>query len=69
MKHRLPKHVLLNLRKAIEAAKFTDASFGGVHDDKDEISDQIKEQTRLYRETWIIGPLERVMRWSRGVEE
>lgn len=44
------------IKRAIEYARFTNASFG-----TEAYTNEIKEATKLYRESWIIGSLERAL--------
>ncbi len=46
------KEVIENLEYALNAAMMSGAFFKS-----EKITEQIKEATRLYRETWIIHPL------------
>lgn len=74
---RVPQDILRALERARQAATMVDASFGfpkdvvkgSAHFEKDfegHPDDYIKEKTRLYRETWIIGPLDRAIAWAKG---
>jgi hypothetical protein len=51
------KEVAKQIRAAIAAAKLERAEFGSVHKSED-VPAFIRERTRLYRESWIVGPLE-----------
>jgi hypothetical protein len=59
------KEVAKQIRAAIAAAKLERAEFGSVHKSEDvpamkekDVTAFIRERTRLYRESWIVGPLE-----------
>lgn len=74
---RVPKKILNDLRAARDAATMANASFGFPHDTvtashhlQDTVTqhpdEYIKEATRLYRQSWIIGPLDNAIRWAEG---
>lgn len=61
------------LQKAIKAANMENASFGGSRDvislnggPPEPLDAFIKERTRLYRQSWIVAPLNTVMAWAVG---
>lgn len=53
--------VLRLLREARESATMKNASFGGFGKEGEKKTKEIKEETRLYRQSWIISPLDRVI--------
>lgn len=75
MSDRMPRKILEALKAARAAATMEEASFG-FPDDKVVASmhmrdtktlhpdDFIKGQTRLYRQSWIIAPLDQVIEWA-----
>lgn len=87
---RLPSHIENLLREALKSAQMTNASFDHMGADKSTIvyegndkkgqtwpslTDMIREKTRLYRSSWIIGPIEQILEWNeapkdeRGMDE
>lgn len=77
MADRLPEHVLVHIRDAIASATMERAGFNGMNSDGVTITEGkqepvyhnsltgfIKERTRLFRQSWIIAPLEEVLKWS-----
>jgi hypothetical protein len=56
-----------SIKTALNHARMENASFGSVADgeivlrNKDEVDAFIKERTRLWRESWLIPPLERAL--------
>lgn len=73
MKARAPKGVIVHLTSALSHAKMESASFGGdtetvsVNGGEPQPLDAfIKERTRLYRQSWVIYPIERALTWARG---
>lgn len=48
------------LQDALRSARMEDANFDDVGGVKKE-TEYIKEKTRLYRQSWIISPIERVL--------
>jgi hypothetical protein len=74
---RMPRKVLEALKEARQAATMEAASFGFPNDTvtasmhmegtKTMHPDEfIKGETRLYRQSWIISPLDRVIAWAEG---
>ena len=80
MKQRAPKHVIATLRQLRGLATFTTAAFGmpdetvvgrpsasmmskPVEVPTDEF---IKERTRIFRETWMIPELDKLIEWAEG---
>lgn len=76
---RIPTEMLLKLIEARDTAKMTPdkASFAFPHDrvkatqhmgpDIDaHPDDYIREKTELWRQTWIISPLDDVIAWAKG---
>lgn len=78
LKPRAPLHVIRNLENALKSARMTEAQFGFTTESvtpngsmggniatvsKDEY---IKEETRLYRESWIIPQIEEALAWAMG---
>lgn len=57
------EYLLHELKEAIRGAKMENAKFD--NDGKD-VSNFIRERTRLYRNSWIIAPLERILAKTRG---
>jgi hypothetical protein len=49
------ERLLDTLRDVIRSAQMKDANFG-------KHTELVKDETRLYRESWLIAPLERVIR-------
>lgn len=69
---RVPAKIIRKLETALSRAKFERACFGMPHDivvmngkktDKDTF---IKEETSIYRETWLIPELEAILEWAKG---
>lgn len=56
-----PKAMLEELKKARQAATFEDARFGTFGKEADEETAHIREETQLYRDTWILPRLDRVI--------
>lgn len=59
------RQVLADLHAALRAARMERASFSNICNPNDDcgvteknVTEFIKERTRRYRESWIIGPLE-----------
>lgn len=82
--NRLPRRVENDIREALKMVRFGDNAQFGMPRDRvkaDHPTDYrdtrksftrdeyVKEATRIYRESWIIPKLERVLRWSEGEEE
>lgn len=76
---RIPQREIAKIKKAIEAAKMGNASFGfpnhmvkhNPHMERERtehVDVAIKELTRNYRHSWIIGPLEEFLEWAEGNE-
>lgn len=66
-KPRAPRWVIQKLREALEAGKMTRASFGSVCEGNTETTTAyIKEETRLYRETWLIPRIQEALDWAEG---
>lgn len=74
---KLPKRIMHLLEEARKAATMEDASFGFPNDnvkatahfeeDFDGHPDKyIKDKTRLYRQTWIIGRIDQVIDWANS---
>lgn len=59
---RAPKGVIKALKDARQAATLETASFGNFGDQ----TEYVKELVRLHHATWIIGPLDRAIRWAEG---
>lgn len=49
------------IREAYDAATFERAAFHGVHGDA-QVTQDIRETTRVYREAWILPQLDHAMR-------
>jgi hypothetical protein len=62
MSKRVPAKILKLLKDARHSATLEEASFGNFGDKTEEV----RELVRLYHETWIIGPLERVIKWAES---
>lgn len=54
------ERVLSKLREALRAAQMNDANFDGISNSSRE-TQFIRERTRLYRESWIIEPLQQAI--------
>lgn len=76
---RVPAQILNLLHEARRAATMESASFAfpcdkiivDIHMENPKTlhpDEFIKETTRLYRESWIIGPLNRAIEWAEGKE-
>jgi len=77
-KPRVSRDVLRILRYIKKKANFENASFAdltvkGLCDVRfpsriksDDLTDGIKEATRIYRETWVNGPLDELILWAEG---
>lgn len=74
---RIPRKILDALKEARKAATMEDASFGFPHDTvtadlhmQNPVTMHpdafIKGETELYRQSWIISPLDRVINWAEG---
>jgi len=61
MKPRMPKKQLAQLREAIRVAEM--AQFATMDPKR---ADQIREETRLYRETWLLPQLRSLLTWGEG---
>lgn len=66
---KLKEEILREVRDAIRAATMEGAGFNALGDseyhlpkDEEEVNAFIKNRTKLYRQSWIIGPLERVVK-------
>ncbi len=59
---RAPKGVIKALKDARDAATLENASFGSFGDQ----TEHVRELVRLHHSTWIIGPLDRAIRWAEG---
>lgn len=56
--------LVLQLKQALRSAKMESANFEGMSsgiDPKENKTEFIKEETRLYRQSWIVHPLEKVL--------
>lgn len=82
MADRLPEHILVYIRDAIGSAGMKRAGFDGMNRDGITITEGegeptyynsmtgfIVERTRLYRQSWIVSPLERVLKWSASSDD
>lgn len=82
MSDRLPKHILSEIKEALSSAKMERASFDSMNKEgvtikegkgKPEhhasLTEFIKERTRLYRDSWIVARLERILRWSAATDD
>jgi hypothetical protein len=57
-----PKYIIKALRDARKAATYESACL-----DNDPVKDAyIKEETRLYNNTWIVHPLDKALKWAEG---
>lgn len=78
--HRVPRKILLALHEIRRTATMENASFG-FPDDRLRVvrenfsteipsdihpTDYIKEQTRLWRNSWIESPLDTIIAWAEG---
>lgn len=78
---RLPEHIAGEVREAIRAAQMERASFQftdgpctlvlmkGGSEDFASVTDLVREKTRLYRDSWIIDPLKRILEWSEKPQD
>jgi hypothetical protein len=80
MADRLPTHILKHIKNAIQSAGLTNASFdmhGGkaalealvASDSPTRVTDFIRERVGLHHRSWIIGPLESVLEWSKDPDD
>lgn len=75
MSHRLPEKIVRELEEALRCANMERANFDPVGSNADvvikkgEHTKWIKEQTRLYRQSWIVGPIERILKWSQSTND
>lgn len=67
MPQRELRSLLIILRNVLRAAKMEDASFGMIGSDNDP-TEFIKERTRVYRQSWIVAPLEELIERYSGQE-
>lgn len=81
--HRLPPHIIGFLEDAIQAASLTNASFDGFgkpgkvivetsygrteHDGT--VTEFIRDKVRLHHGSWIIAPLQGILRWSESHDD
>lgn len=76
-KPRAPQHVIDKLREARRVANMERASFGFTFDTvtieggfdagtKMTVDAFVKEKTRLYRESWLLPPLDDLIAWAEG---
>jgi len=76
---RVPNHILDKLKSVEKRAKFENASFGFKRDtvrvntvfdssEPQSLDGFVKEQTRLYRETWLIPEIRAIIDWAEGVK-
>ena len=72
---RLPNHIIEKIHAARKAATLESASFGFPNDNvksnqlhhdafDGHPDDFIKDRVELYHATWIIGPLDDVLKWA-----
>lgn len=78
---RLPEHVANEVREAIRAAEMERASFQfsdgpctlvlmkGGSEDFASVTDLVRAKTKLYRDSWIISPLKRILEWSAKAQD
>ena len=73
MKPRIPRRLREELREALKAARMENAAFGAIYPERITLNgctrslDQIiKQESKLYRETWIIPRLEALLAWAEG---
>lgn len=84
MADRLPEQVLRWLRDARESALMVRSSFDGmgknrvvrVFEGDSEVAQQwpsmtdlIKEKVRLHHQSWIIGPIDEILKWSASKDD
>ncbi len=60
---RIPFAMLRKLKEARKSATFEDARFGFCDPKLDAM---VKEETRVYRQSWIIPQLDEVIAWAEG---
>lgn len=59
----MPKQLVLKLlREARKAATFETASFYPFDPDQDAKNAALRERTRIYRDTWILSPLDEAIK-------
>lgn len=63
--NRVPHNILARLKEARRVATFDNASFG----DFGNKTDEVRELTRLYRESWLLPELDAVIAWAEGEKE
>ena len=76
MKHKLPPHIVAKIEDVISCAEHKNANFDGLSPPGDPwekgahgydtATDFINERTRLFRNSWLVSPLEGVLDWSEG---
>lgn len=85
MAHRLPQHIVSCLEEAARAASLENASFDGMASNKTitvtehwdgakpkdfaSMTDLIRDKVRLHHNSWIIGPIKLVLKWSESVDD
>lgn len=67
-KTKMPRSHLNLLRDAMSAATFDSAAFFSFDPDGDKKDAELRERTRLYRETWIIPQIKAVIDWAENKE-
>lgn len=66
-KQRMPTWVLQELKEIRRIATMEQAGFSPNHGLSDKaFTEQIREATRIWRESWILGPLDGVIAWGQG---
>jgi hypothetical protein len=59
---RMPKELLRKLKSARQSATLQNASFGNFGDE----TEFVKKLVALHHLTWIIGPLDQVIKWAEN---
>jgi len=74
---RVPQHIINKLKEVRATATMETASFGFPNDEVIAThhgergliahpTDYIKERTRPWRHSWVIGPLDEILEWAEG---
>lgn len=66
---RIPAKMIAALKEAREAATFSRAGFFTFEPDAAKLDAELKERTRLYRETWIIARIDQVIAWAENTPD
>lgn len=66
MKSIAPQYLIDLIEDALQAARFESAKFGGIGPEADKIDRLVKEESRIFRESWLIPSLETALRAAYG---